>query len=127
MLLTGCEAPLNLDAVERQHSEALQRTDFYQAMASNGETTLIVGNDGVEYDIFGRGGARKRAEELQVPFLGEVPINMQIRIRGDEGNVAATLDDPATAPALEQISYNLVNNLAKERAAKPPMPSLPVL
>ena len=47
MFLTGCEAPLNLDAVERQHSEALQRTDFYQAMASNGETTLIVGNDGV--------------------------------------------------------------------------------
>ena len=79
------------------------------------------------YDIFGSGGASQRARELDVPVLGEVPINMQIRIRGDEGNVAATLDDPATAPALEQISYNLVNNLAQERAAKPPMPSLPVL
>lgn len=31
---------------------------------------------GKKYDIFGSGGARRRAEELDVPFLGEVPINI---------------------------------------------------
>src|SRR5690606_23419599 len=31
------------------------------------------------YDIFGSGGAKRRAEELEVPFLGEVPINIAIR------------------------------------------------
>jgi len=34
---------------------------------------------GKRYDIFGHGGARQKAEELSVPFLGEVPLNMQIR------------------------------------------------
>ena len=38
------------------------------------------------YDIFGSGGARASAEELGVPFLGEVPINIKIRDLGDAGN-----------------------------------------
>ena len=37
------------------------------------------------YDIFGSGGAGQKAAELEVPFLGEVPINMQIRVCGDAG------------------------------------------
>jgi len=38
-----------------------------------------------KYDIFGSGGARRKAEELKVPFLGEVPINISIRENGDAG------------------------------------------
>jgi len=79
------------------------------------------------YDIFGHGGARRKAEELEVPFLGEVPINMQIRLRGDEGQMAALLDDPTTAPSLQALSYQLVKSIATVHAAKPPMPTLPVL
>ncbi len=40
------------------------------------------------YDIFGSGGAQRRAAELDVPFLGEVPINIGIRERGDAGDTA---------------------------------------
>lgn len=79
------------------------------------------------YDIFGSGGARKRAEEMKVPFLGEVPINMQICQRGDEGLLQALYDDPVTAPSLEKLGYQLVKNLAVASAAQPPMPTLPVL
>ena len=79
------------------------------------------------YDIFGSGGARRRAAELDVPVLGEVPIHTQIRLRCDEGRLAALLDDPATAPYLQAINYQLVKNLAVARAAAPPLPSLPVL
>jgi ATP-binding protein involved in chromosome partitioning len=79
------------------------------------------------YDIFGSGGARNRASELGVPFLGEVPIQMQIRLRGDEGRVPALFDDSATAPYLEALDYQLVKNLARASAASPPMPTLSVL
>ncbi|WP_022959279.1 WD40/YVTN/BNR-like repeat-containing protein [Spongiibacter tropicus] len=46
LLITGCEAPLELEAVHEQASQPLQRTDFYQAMADNGELTLLAGNNG---------------------------------------------------------------------------------
>jgi ATP-binding protein involved in chromosome partitioning len=82
---------------------------------------------GRRYDIFGSGGAQKRAEELDVPFLGEVPINLQIRLRGDEGQVSALFDDPATQPYLEALGYRLVKNLARTHAASPPLPTLSVL
>jgi ATP-binding protein involved in chromosome partitioning len=48
-------------------------------------------------DIFGSGGGRKMAEDLQIPFLGEVPIDTRVRSGGDEGRpiVAAAPDAPA--------------------------------
>jgi ATP-binding protein involved in chromosome partitioning len=82
---------------------------------------------GKRYDIFGSGGARARAEQLRVPFLGEIPINIQIRTRGDEGTTAALFDDPSTASCLQGISYRLVKNLADSASQSPPMPALPVL
>ncbi len=79
------------------------------------------------YDIFGSGGAREAAEELGVPCLGEVPINIQIRERGDAGSSAANLDDPIVAPHLEQLAYQLSKHLAERAAKSPPQASLPVL
>ena len=79
------------------------------------------------YDIFGSGGAQQRAKELEVPFLGDVPINMQIRELGDAGRVHASLDDAAAAPSLAGICHRLVRNLAESAAAHPPVPQLPVL
>jgi ATP-binding protein involved in chromosome partitioning len=82
---------------------------------------------GKRYDIFGHGGARKRAEELGVPFLGEVPIQIAIREYGDAGRVGQSFDDPTTAEHFTAICHTLVKNLAEERSQAPPMPSLPVL
>lgn len=82
---------------------------------------------GKRYDIFGSGGARRKAEELEVPFLGEVPINMQIRTRGDEGRMSALFDDQASAKCLASLCYRLVKNLAESNAAEPPLPSLSVI
>jgi ATP-binding protein involved in chromosome partitioning len=36
-------------------------------------------------DIFGRGGGKTLAEEAQVPFLGEIPMDPQVRQSGDSG------------------------------------------
>jgi ATP-binding protein involved in chromosome partitioning len=82
---------------------------------------------GTRHDIFGSGGARRKAAELGVPFLGEVPLNTQLRIHGDEGRVSAGLDDKDSAPYLEALSRNLVNSVVAKRRRKPPMPTLPIL
>src|SRR4029079_10313778 len=81
---------------------------------------------GKRYDIFGSGGARHKAEELNVPFLGEVPLNMQIRTAGDAGQTLANFDNRIVGPALEKIAAALVRNLAHAAAAKPPGLQLPV-
>ncbi|MDA1051913.1 MAG: Mrp/NBP35 family ATP-binding protein [Planctomycetota bacterium] len=82
---------------------------------------------GKRYDIFGHGGAREKAAQLDVPFLGEVPINMAIRELGDAGKTSASFDDPALAPVFDAICHQLVSNLANSAATAPPMPQLPVL
>ncbi len=79
------------------------------------------------YDIFGRGGARKEAEETHVPFLGDVPINIQIRVHGDEGQTLNNFADESVAPYFEKICYRLSKELAESAAKDPPAPSLPVL
>jgi ATP-binding protein involved in chromosome partitioning len=82
---------------------------------------------GKQYDIFGHGGAKRRAEELDVPFLGEVPINISIRIHGDEGRTGANFDDQQSAPYLQAICQRLAKNLAEQTRSKAPLPSLPTL
>lgn len=82
---------------------------------------------GERHDIFGSGGAKQQADELNVPFLGDVPINLQVRQSGDEGKTEATLDDPAVAPSFEGICHRLVEILAASAAESPPQLELPVL
>ena len=81
---------------------------------------------GKRYDIFGSGGARRRAEELHIPFLGEVPINIQIRVLGDEGRTMATLDDPTVGPGLLALCQTVVRNLSSQPTETGPLPVLSV-
>lgn len=48
--------------------------------------------------IFSREGGRKKAEELKVPFLGEIPLETATRSAGDEG-LPIILKDPKSAQA----------------------------
>ena len=79
---------------------------------------------GKQHDIFGSGGARRRAEELDIPFLGQVPINIQIRESGDAGQTSANFDDPVTGDTLLALCKNLVRRLGQKPAGPG---SLPVL
>jgi len=50
---------------------------------------------GVREDIFGHGGAREAADKLDIPFLGEIPLDPKIRIQSDAGRpVALDLNSP---------------------------------
>jgi ATP-binding protein involved in chromosome partitioning len=51
--------------------------------------SYFVGDDGKEYDLFGKGGAAKMANRLGVPFLGAVPITTALRENSDAGNPSA--------------------------------------
>lgn len=88
---------------------------------------FICPDNGKRYEIFGSGGAKKRAAELEMPFLGEVPINIQMRIEGDAGQVSRYYDNPEAAPFLQAICHRLVSNLARQHRERPPLPTLTVL
>jgi ATP-binding protein involved in chromosome partitioning len=57
-------------------------------------------------EIFGNGGGRRMAEEMEIPFLGEVPIDTRVRSGGDEGRpiVAAAPEAPAAQAFLDLAS-----------------------
>jgi ATP-binding protein involved in chromosome partitioning len=62
-------------------------------------------NCGTKSDIFGHGGARHEAERMGVPFLGEVPLHMDIRERSDAGlPVVATMPDSPHAQIYRSIA-----------------------
>ena len=82
---------------------------------------------GKRYDIFGSGGAKRRAAEMDVPFLGDVPINIGIRQRGDAGETAGNFGDEATAGFFRDICYRLVRQVSTSHKAEPPLPTLTVL
>jgi ATP-binding protein involved in chromosome partitioning len=85
---------------------------------------FIVPETGKRYDIFGAGGAKAKAVELGIPFLGEVPIHIGIREAGDAGRTASNFDDPAAAVHLQNLCENLVRSLASSRGQAEALPTL---
>ena len=51
--------------------------------------SYFIGDDGKEYDLFGKGGAEMLAQQLGVPFLGAIPINTNLRRNADAGDPTA--------------------------------------
>ncbi len=85
-------------------------------------------DSGKTYDIFGSGGTRDKAQELDVPFLGTLPIDISLRVAGDEGKLADVIaqDERARAP-FDAIARALVRGLASKRAVQGTRPQLPTL
>ena len=84
--------------------------------------SYFVAPDGGEHDIFGRGGAQKAAQELGLPFLGELPMYPELRANSDAGTPHANFEGhPRLKAALEQMAQNLAAqvSLRNMQAAKP--------
>ena len=75
-------------------------------------STFICPHCGTRSDIFGHGGARREAERLDVPFLGEVPLDIVIREKSDAGMpVVATAPDSAHAQVYRDIAARVLDSL----------------
>ncbi|MEX0957145.1 MAG: Mrp/NBP35 family ATP-binding protein [Rhizobiaceae bacterium] len=76
---------------------------------------FIAPDTGARYDIFGNGGARREAERLGVPFLGEVPLTMNIRETSDSGEPVVVSDpDGPQAKIYREIASRVWERLKEE-------------
>lgn len=74
---------------------------------------FICPNCDEEHELFGKGGGRDLAEELDVGFLGSVPLDPRVRISGDEGQPAVlSVPDSPAARALRAVAENIMATLS---------------
>ena len=73
-----------------------------------------------EHDLFGRGGAKAAAEELDVPFLGEMPLYASMRASTDSGRASDNFAAGApSAAAIGQIVRNLAGQVSIRHTVAP--------
>jgi len=83
-------------------------------------STFVCPQCGTRSDIFGHGGARREAERLGVPFLGEVPLDIAIREKSDSGSpVVATAPDSAHAKYYREIAIRVRDGLTASSRPAP--------
>lgn len=81
-----------------------------------------------KYYLFGEAGAQKLAAELDVPVLGEVPIEQAAREAGDNGTpVVLAEPDSATARAFRQMAERVAAEVERRNADAPPTQPIEIL
>ncbi len=73
-----------------------------------------------KYYIFGKDGAAKLAEELNIPLLGQIPLVQSVREAGDAGRPAALQETTPIAKALIQMAKNVAQQVAIRNATAAP-------
>ncbi|MCZ8081299.1 MAG: Mrp/NBP35 family ATP-binding protein [Rhodobacteraceae bacterium] len=70
-------------------------------------STYICPNCGHEAHIFGHGGVAAEAAKLDLPFLGEIPLSLDVRVAGDSGTPIAAGEGPI-AEAYARLAHRLI-------------------
>jgi ATP-binding protein involved in chromosome partitioning len=82
---------------------------------------------GERSDVFGHGGARNEAEKLGIPFLGGVPLHMDIRATSDEGRpIVASSPDSVHAQIYRDIAAKAWSELQESSGARLQPPKLEI-
>jgi len=79
-----------------------------------------------KYYIFGKSGARNLATDLNVPFLGEIPLVQSIREAGDVGRPAALQTATPVEKAFEELTKNVVQELVLRNKSLPPTEAIKI-
>jgi ATP-binding protein involved in chromosome partitioning len=80
---------------------------------------FVAPDTGTRYDIFGEGGGRRLAETYHVPFLGAIPLGMEVREGGDRGvPVVVSHPESPQAEAFRRVSEEVARRVSIE-AMKP--------
>ncbi len=100
--LTGAvivSTPQDLALIDARRGVAMfQKVEIPILGVVENMATFVCPHCGTASPIFGHGGARKEAEKLGVPFLGEIPLQMEIRETSDSGR-PIVVTEPGAAPA----------------------------
>ena len=72
------------------------------------------------YYIFGKEGAKRLAEELHVPLLGQIPIVQSICEGGDEGRPVALDESTVTGMAFSDLARMVVDAVSRRNETLPP-------
>jgi ATP-binding protein involved in chromosome partitioning len=80
---------------------------------------FVAPDTGTRYNIFGEGGGRRLSEEYGVPYLGAVPLGMEVREGGDKG-IPVVVSDPDSpqAEAFRRVAEEVARQISIE-AMKP--------
>lgn len=83
---------------------------------------------GEREDIFDTGGGKRTAEEMGVPFLGEIPLNGAIRVGGDRGS-PIVFSDPSSshAQAIRHVAQDMAAQISIQNVMSPPLPKVEIL
>ena len=73
-----------------------------------------------KYYIFGKGGARNLAEDIETAFLGEIPLVQSIREAGDVGHPVALQDNTPLEEAFKNATKEMLSQLIKRNESLPP-------
>ena len=79
-----------------------------------------------KYYIFGKEGAKNLSEDLQVPFLGELPLVQSIREAGDVGRPAALQTATPLEQAFEKLTQNVVQEVVRRNDDLPPTEAIQI-
>ena len=79
-----------------------------------------------KYYIFGKEGAKHLAEDLKVPFLGEIPLVQSIREAGDVGRPAAMQTASPIEAAFEELTKNVVQEVVARNKSLPPTEAIKI-
>ncbi len=79
-----------------------------------------------KYYIFGKEGARNLAQDLEVPFLGEIPLVQSIREAGDYGRPAALQTASPIERAFEELARNVVAETVSRNETLPPSEAIKI-
>lgn len=80
---------------------------------------------GKDSHIFGDGGVRRTAQEMELEFLGEVPLNSDIRETCDIGSpIVVAFPDSEMSQAYHRIAARLVEKLHHLKTSKPSTPQI---
>ncbi|TBW30094.1 Mrp/NBP35 family ATP-binding protein [Gramella sp. KN1008] len=79
-----------------------------------------------KYYIFGKEGARNLSEDLNVPFLGEIPLVQSLRESGDIGRPAALQTATPLETAFENITRNMVQETVNRNKNLPPTEAIKI-
>jgi ATP-binding protein involved in chromosome partitioning len=75
--------------------------------------SYLVLPDGTEMDIFGRGGGERLAKTMQVPFIGNIPMDANVRVGGDMGiPIIISNPDCTAAKALQKMASDIAAQLS---------------